>query len=244
MIKVDPTKHTHWYSPWNVPVAKVDSGETVSFTCQDTWNDVMVDTNTIQARAMHGYPINPVNGPVYVNGAMPGDTMKITIEDVRVTSDATLICNDIQVCKAFRKYITDDEVVKFPIKDGQADMFGVKVDLKPFPGCLGVAAAERMSTLDQGRHGGNMDCKYLTKGSILYLPVFAPGGLVATGDIHAYQGDGEIVGGLEVAGEVDLKLEVIKGITEPWPILETNDRWYAIVSADGPFPGFHHKKSA
>ena len=65
-----------------------------------------------------------------------------------------------------------------------------------------------------------MDCKYLTKGSILYLPVFAPGGLVATGDIHAYQGDGEIVGGLEVAGEVDLKLEVIKGITEPWPILE------------------------
>lgn len=53
MIKVDPTKHTHWYSPWNVPVAKVDSGETVSFTCQDTWNDVMVDTNTIQARAMH-----------------------------------------------------------------------------------------------------------------------------------------------------------------------------------------------
>lgn len=232
MVKVDPTKHTHWYSPWNVPVAKVDSGETVSFTCQDTWNDVMVDTKTIQARAMQGYPINPVNGPVYVNGAMPGDTMKITIEDVRVTSDATLICNDIQVCKAFRKYITDDEVVKFPIKDGKADMFGVIVDLKPFPGCLGVAAEKRMSTLDQGRHGGNMDCKHLTKGSVLYLPVFAPGGLVATGDIHAYQGDGEIVGGLEVAGEVDLKLEVIKGIAEPWPILETADRWYAIVSDD------------
>ncbi|MCB7059986.1 acetamidase/formamidase family protein, partial [Eggerthella lenta] len=74
-----------------------------------------------------------------------------------------------------------------------------------------------------------MDCKHLTRGSVLYLPVFAPGGLVATGDIHAYQGDGEIVGGLEVAGEVDLKLEVIKGIAEPWPILETNDRWYAIV---------------
>src|SRR5699024_2909525 len=105
MIKVDPTKQTHWYSPWNVPALRVEPGETVSFTCQDTWNDVMVDTKTIQARAMHGYPINPVNGPVYVNGAMPGDTMKITIEDVRVTSDATLICNDRQVSKAFRKYI-------------------------------------------------------------------------------------------------------------------------------------------
>lgn len=232
MIKVNPDKQTHWYSPWNVPAAYCESGDTVSFTCQDTWNDVMVTTDTIQARAMLGHPINPVNGPVYVNGAMPGDTMKITVEDVRVTSDATLICNDIQVSKAFRKYITDDEVVKFPIKDGIADMFGIKVQLKPFPGCLGVAAAERMSTLDQGRHGGNMDCKYLTKGSILYLPVFAPGALVATGDIHAYQGDGEIVAGLEVAGEVDLKLEVIKGRAEPWPILETEDRFYAIVSAD------------
>lgn len=232
MIKVDPSKQTHWYSPWNVPAAYCESGDTVSFTCQDTWNDVMVTTDTIQARAMLGHPINPVNGPVFVNGAMPGDTLKITIEDVRVTSDATLICNDIQVSKAFRKYITDDEVVKFPIKDGIADMFGVKVQIKPFPGCLGVAAAERMSTLDQGRHGGNMDCKHLTKGSILYLPVFAPGALVATGDIHAYQGDGEIVAGLEVAGEVDLKLEVIKERTEPWPILETEDRFYAIVSAD------------
>lgn len=232
MIKVDPSKQTHWYSPWNMPAAYCESGDIVSFTCQDTWNDVMVTTDTIQARAMLGHPINPVNGPVFVNGAMPGDTLKITIEDVRVTSDATLICNDIQVSKAFRKYITDDEVVKIPIKDGIADMFGVKVQTKPFPGCLGVAAEERMSTLDQGRHGGNMDCKHLTKGSILYLPVFAPGALVATGDIHAYQGDGEIVAGLEVAGEVDLKLEVIKGRTEPWPILETEDRLYAIVSGD------------
>ncbi len=232
MIKVDPKKQTHWYSPWNVPAAYAEPGDTVSFTCQDTWNDVMKDTDTIQARAMLGHPINPVNGPVYVNGAMPGDTIKITVEDVRVTSDATLICNDIQVSRAFRKYITDDEVVKFPIQDGIADMFGVMVETKPFPGCLGVAAEERMSTLDQGRHGGNMDCKYLTKGSVLYLPVFAPGALVAAGDIHAYQGDGEIVAGLEVAGEVDVKLELIKGRTEPWPILETADRWYAICSAD------------
>lgn len=232
MKKVDPSKQTHWYSPWNIPALYVDPGETVSFTCQDTWNDVMVDTNTIQARAMLGHPINPVNGPVYINGAMPGDTVKITIEDVRVTSDATLILNDNQTCKAFHPYITDDEVVKFPVKDGICDMFGVKVELKPFPGCLGVAGAERISTLDQGRHGGNMDCKLMTKGTVLYVPVLTPGALVATGDIHAYQGDGEIVGGLEVAGEVDLKLELIKGISERWPVLETEDRWYTIVSKD------------
>ncbi len=232
MVKVDASKQTHWYSPWSVPAAYADPGETVSFTCQDTWNDVMVSTDTIQERAMHGHPINPVNGPVYINGAMPGDTLKITIEDVRVTSDATLICNDRQTSRAFHKYITDDEVVKFPIKNGKADMFGTIVDLKPFPGCLGVAPAERMSTLDQGTYGGNMDCKKMTKGSVLYLPVAAPGGLVATGDIHAYQGDGEIIAGLEVAGEVDLKIDLIKGKTEPWPILETENRWYAIVSSD------------
>lgn len=232
MFRVDPSKQTHWYSPWSTPAGYVNPGEIVTFTCQDTWNDVMTTTSTIQERAMLGHPINPVNGPVYVNGAMPGDTLKITIEDVRVTSDATLICNDRQTSRAFHKYITDEEVVKFPIRDGKADMFGVIVDLKPFPGCLGVAPAERMSTLDQGSYGGNMDCKKMTKGSILYLPVCAPGALVATGDIHAYQGDGEIVAGLEVAGEVDLAFEIIKSRTEPWPILETEDRWYAIVSKD------------
>lgn len=59
----------------------------------------------------------------------------------------------------------------------------------------------------------------------------SPGKLVVTG-IHAYQGDGEIAGSLEAAGEVDLKPEVIKGVTEPCPILETDDRWYAIASCD------------
>lgn len=230
MFKVDPSKQTHWYSPWSVPAGFVDPGELVTFTCQDTWNDVMVTTDTIQARAMLGHPINPVNGPIYVNGAMPGDTLKIYIEDVRVSDHATLICNDRQTSRAFHKYITDDEVVMFPIKDGYADMFGVQVELKPFPGCLGIAPAERMSTLDQGYYGGNMDCKKMVKGTTLYLPVSVPGALVATGDIHAYQGDGEIIAGLEVAGEVDLRFEIIKGVQEPWPILETEERWYAIVS--------------
>ena len=232
MIKVDPKYQTHWYSPYNIPAAYVDPGEEVSFTTQDTWNDVMETTDTIQARAMLGHPINPVNGPVYVNGAMPGDTLKITILDVRPKSPATLICNELQTSRAFHKFITDDEVVKFPIEDGVADMFGNKVPLKPFPGCIGVAPEKKMSTLDQGNFGGNMDCKLITKGSILYLPVFVPGALVATGDMHAYQGDGEIVAGLEVAGEVDLKLDLIKGKSEPWPILETEDRWYCIATAD------------
>ena len=230
IYEVDPKKQVHWWSPYGVPAMKVPDGAEVLFTCQDTWNDVMVTTDTIQEVAMLGRPINPVNGPVYVEGAEPGDTLKITILDVTPTSDATLICNERQTSRPFHKYITDDEVVKFPIKDGKADMFGNIVDLKPFPGCLGIAPKVKFSTLDQGTFGGNMDCKYLTKGTTLYLPVEVPGALVSTGDIHAYQGDGEIVAGLEVAGKVLLKLEVIKGKQEPWPILETEDRFYAIVS--------------
>ncbi|MGI6160454.1 MAG: acetamidase/formamidase family protein [Christensenellales bacterium] len=77
-----------------------------------------------------------------------------------------------------------------------------------------------------------MDCKYLTKGTSLYLPVQVPGALLCTGDIHALQGDGEIVCGLEVPGKITLKVEVIKDKAEPCPMLETPERWYMLASED------------
>ena len=231
MKTVDFSKQVHFYSPYNVPALYVDSGETVLFQCQDTYNDLLTDPACPMGRAMAGTAQNPLNGPVYVNGAMPGDTLKITIEDVRVTSThATMVVTDSLVLKGFIEFVSDEEIIKIPVTDGVADVFGNKFPLKPFPGCLGVAPKEKVSTMFPGAHGGNMDCKKLTKGSEFYLPVAVPGALVTTGDIHAFQGDGEIVCGLEVAGEIVLKLEVIKGKCEKWPILKTDERWYVIAS--------------
>lgn len=231
MKAVDFSKQVHFYSPYNTPVLYVDSGESVLFKCQDTYNDLLTDENCRVGREMAGIALNPLNGPVYVNGAMPGDTIKITIEDIHITSDyATMVVNDSLVLKGFVPFVTDEQVIKIPLRDGFADVFGNKIKLDPFPGCLGIAPSEKISTMFPGAHGGNMDCKKLTQGSEFYIPVAVPGALVTTGDIHAFQGDGEIVCGLEVAGEVQLKLDVIKGRAERWPILKTKDRWYVIAS--------------
>lgn len=231
MEVVDISKQVHVYSPYNPVALRVASGTSVLFQCQDTYNDLLTDENSRVGRELAGIALNPLNGPVYVNGAMPGDTMKITIEEITVTSSqATMVVNDDLVLKGFLPYVTDEEVIKIPLSDGTADIFGNTVKLNPFPGCLGLAPKEKISTMFPGKQGGNMDCKKLTKGSVFYVPIAVEGGLVTTGDIHAYQGDGEIVCGLEVAGTVQLKLEVIKGKAEKWPILETEDRWYTIAS--------------
>ncbi|HHU53718.1 MAG TPA: hypothetical protein GXZ43_06575 [Clostridiaceae bacterium] len=230
MKTVDFSKQVHFYSPYNVLALYVDSGETVKFLCQDTYNDMLNGENCSTAD-MAGRTLNPLNGPVYVNGAMPGDTLKITIEDIHVTSShATMVVNDDLVLKGLTPFVSDEEIFKIPLKDGFADVFGNMIELKPFPGCLGISPAEKISSMYPGTHGGNMDNKKLTEGSELFLPVAVPGALVTTGDIHAFQGDGEIVCGLEVAGEIILKLEVIKGKVEKWPILKTNERWYVITS--------------
>lgn len=230
---VDISKQVHVLSPYNQAALHVDSGTSVLFRCRDTYNDLLKDESCRMGREHAGIPQNPLNGPVYVNGAMPGDTMKITIEEINVTSThATMVVRDNMVLKGFLPYVTDEEIIRIPIKGDTADVFGNPVKLAPFPGCLALAPLKKVSTMFPGRHGGNMDCKKLTKGSVFYVPVDVEGGLVTTGDIHAYQGDGEIVCGLEVAGTVRLKLEVIKGRAEKWPVLETADKWYTIASCE------------
>ena len=231
MKTVDKKYQVHYYSPYNEVALQVNSGESVVFQCMDTYNDLLPDEKSSVGRDMAGYALNPVNGPVYVEGAVPEDTMKITIEDVRVGSSyATMVVNDTLVLKGFVPYVCEERIVKIPIEGDEADIFGNRVKLRPFPGCLALAPEEKISTMFPGRFGGNMDCKVLTKGSVFYVPVQTAGGLVTTGDIHAFQGDGEIVCGLEVAGEIQLKLEVIKNTVDMWPVIETGDMWYTVAS--------------
>lgn len=224
--KVDPTIYSYRFSPYNRPTLYVDSGDTVQFEALDTYTNALTDEHTYLQDEM-----NPLSGPVYVRDAMPGDTLKITVEDIEVTGDATMFLEESSMI-FFGQFLERQTTVKIPIKDGYADMFGNKVKLDPMLGILGIAPKEKTPTMFQGVYGGNMDCKKLTKGTILYLPVQVPGALLSTGDIHAKQGDGEIVCGLEVPGIITLKVEVIKDKAEPWPILETPDRWYVIASTD------------
>jgi amidase len=81
-----------------------------------------------------------------------------------------------------------------------------------------------VTTMFGGEHGGNMDTRTIGSGCRVYLPVFIPGAMLAVGDLHAAQGEGEIfLSAVEIAGEVDLKVQVLKGVKLPTPLVETDE---------------------
>ncbi len=234
MKKVDPSKFTFDFSKDNAPALYAESGDTILFHAMDTYSDLLTSESCKPSTDMIGVPVNPLNGPVYINGAMPGDTLKITIEDIIVDSlYGTMHLNhDGKLgTKYFKKYVEGEHTFKIPIKDGIANLYGNMLECCPMIGDIGVAYdKEVISTMDPYRNGGNMDCKYLRKGTILYLPVFVEGALLSAGDLHAHQGDGEVVSGLEVPGKIQVRTDVIKNRCESWPVLETADRWYMLCS--------------
>ena len=73
-----------------------------------------------------------------------------------------------------------------------------------------------------GSHGGNMDCKLITKGTRLYFPVRVEGALLQMGDVHAAMGDGELCGtGIEIPAEITVRVSLLKNFELHWPVLET-----------------------
>src|SRR5690606_34634756 len=109
----------------------------------------------------------------------------------------------------------------------------LQIPVNKMIGVIGVAPeAEGVNCGTPGAHGGNMDNKMVTEGATLYFPVFAEGALFALGDLHAAMGDGEVsVSGVEVAGEVTVTLDVVKGMSLRHPMLENEEVFTQIVSA-------------
>ena len=120
------------------------------------------------------------------------------------------------------------------VRDGIAEFSpGIRIPCSPMIGVIGVAPAgeEAIPCGEPGSHGGNMDNTRIGAGTVLYLPVFQEGALLAMGDVHACMGDGEImVTGLEIPAEVDVQVEVLKGVSIRNPMLETEEACYTIAS--------------
>ena len=167
--------------------------------------------------------VNPTTGPVFVEGAQPGDILKVTIDAIDV-ADFGVACNE-------------DEIRLLPVKDGYADFLGkFQIPLNKMIGVIGVAPPAEEGAVNNatpGRHGANMDEKLIGEGAVLYLPVFAEGALFAVGDVHAIMGDGEVGGtGLEIPADVTVTLEVIKNWQPAWPLVETDEVFAMIVSKE------------
>jgi amidase len=178
--------------------------------------------------------LNPATGPIYIEGAEPGDLLKIKILDIAVAGKG--ISATVPDEGALGDQVTKSTVRIINIEDGYAILEGIRVPIEPMVGVIGVAPKEedgQLPTEVPWKHGGNMDTKDIKKGSTLYLPVNQKGALLALGDCHAAMGDGEICfTGLEVPAVVTLEVDVIKGKNIEWPLIETDEYTAVIASGD------------
>ncbi|MBS1132682.1 MAG: amidase, partial [Proteobacteria bacterium] len=172
-----------------------------------------------------------LTGPIFVNGAEPGDVLKITINRIVPRAYGTNF-NIPGMFGQFPKEFQDGQV-KYLYLDMERKIAeflpGIEIPLRPFPGTIGVARAEpgRYSSVPPGEYAGNMDIRELTEGTTLFVPVLVKGGLLWSGDSHAAQGNGEVnLTAIETAyKELNVTLEVIKGTKLDMPRIETKTHW-------------------
>jgi acetamidase/formamidase len=166
-----------------------------------------------------------LTGPVYVDGAAPGDALEVRILAIDFPIDY-----GYNGCSGFLPDNCDRsapaKIVPLDTKSMTAEFEpGIVIPLRPFFGSMGVApepAAGRVSSNPPGRHAGNLDNKELGVGSTLYIPVFAPGALFEIGDGHAAQGDGEVdQTAIETSLRGRVQLTVRKDMKLTWPRAET-----------------------
>src|SRR4051812_16587646 len=214
------------------PALEVEPGDTVPFETNDCFTGQIRSEDDLVTE-IDLSRINSATGPVAVRGAEPGDSLVAEILDVRPIEwgVATLIPGFGQLIDLVQAPLTR----LFQVEDGVIKMNDrVSFPAKPMVGVVGVATdGETLSNGLAGRHGGNLDDHFHGKGATIYFPVRQPGGLIAVGDMHASMGDGEICfTGVEIAGEVDVRFELVKGKQATWPVTELHDRWVPHATAD------------
>ena len=217
------------------PVATIDSGEIVTFDCLDASNGQVTASSTVDA--IHSFDmskLDQINGPIFVRDAKPGDVLEVEIIDIKIATwgwtaiipNFGLLHEEFPEAKLKIWQLDQDQAFAW-FKPNQ-----IRIPIRPFTGECGVARGlpGSFSTIPPYRTGGNIDTKYLTKGSKLYLPIECEGALFSIGDGHAAQGDGEVCGtAIETPVIVSVRLTVIRGesvnhVTSPCLLTRTEDR--------------------
>jgi len=242
--------HQHHFG-WDnslVPVETVAPGSTILFHCQDSGAGHFGPSSTVaDVGTLDFSKVNPVSGPIYVDGAEPGDALKITIDSFAPSGFGWTA--NIPGFGLLSDQFTDPALTLWKYDPGTLApaMFGAegRVPLKPFAGTIGNAPAEAgpHSVVPPRRMGGNMDIRDLAAGTTLYLPVEVAGALFSVGDTHAAQGDGEVCGtAIESRMDAVLTLDLVKGanlrmprFSTPGPVTRHLDaKGYEVTTGIGP----------
>lgn len=215
----------------NAYTKKVPAGTTITIETYDCFQN-QIQTPETEVAAIDWDKINPATGPIYVEGAQPGDVLKVKIDKIDIGDQGVMVVGPELGIMGDRFDQMQSKIL--PIKNDQVIFNDLELPLNKMIGVIGVApAGDGVNCGTPGAHGGNMDNKMVAEGATLYFPVFTEGALFGLGDFHAAMGDGEVsVSGIEVPGAATVTLDVIKGEALHHPLLENDDVFTQIVSAE------------
>jgi acetamidase/formamidase len=244
------TIHAH-HCGWDnsfAPAVRIAPGESLEFEVVDAAGGQLSPASTVDDVGRLDFArINPVSGPVYIDGAEPGDILKVTVLSFAPSGWGWTanIPGFGLLAEEFKEPAL--HVWRYDSRTLAPSAFGswARVPLKPFAGTIGVAPAEPgcHSIVPPRRVGGNMDLRDIAAGSELHLPVEVAGALFSVGDTHAAQGDGEVCGtALESPMSVALRFDLVKQSPLTFPRLITpgpvtrhlDERGYRVTAGIGP----------
>ena len=209
------------------PAVTVAPGSTIEIECLDSSAGQLTPSSTVEDVAKLDFgKVNPVTGPILVDGAEPGDTVSVKLVSFRPSGfgwTANIpgfgLLADQFADPALKVWSYEADALEPALFSDVA-----RVPLKPFAGTIGLALAEQghHSVVPPRRVGGNLDIRDLAAGSTLYLPVEVAGALLSIGDTHAAQGDGEVCGtAIESPMSVTVEVDLVKGEKLAFPRFTT-----------------------
>lgn len=233
-------EHYHTTLGSHEPVLRVASGSTIVTT---TVNAAGEDAEGKSVTSSG----NPMTGPFFVEGAKAGDALEVELRRIVPIGDTGFTYDIVAANVVDPAYVRTmpeprkltwqlDHArrVAMPRVEAGSRLRALELAFDPMIGCFGVAPdrGQAISTATSDHHGGNMDYRGFREGVLVRFPVFADGALFFIGDVHALQGDGEIVGtGIEVAAEVEFTLRVLEQHTIAWPQGEDGDFLFTVGNA-------------
>jgi amidase len=221
--------HTFYhFDPANPPAIRVAPGEEIVVEVQDAFGgerDIAKVPDPWTAE-WEGHPTPPATGPVYVEGARPGQTLVVDIVEIQTGPEGFLA---IQRNAGFlpERFLTP-RIKRIPIRGGAAHFDGIRVPVYPNFGTFSTTPASGGRAGIAGFHGGDLDQKEVAAGNRVYLPIFVPGALFGLGDPHAVISDGIACGtGVECAATARLRFSVLPR-TIPRPRIETSEALHIV----------------
>ena len=198
------------------PVVEVEPGDSVRFSVPNAgWH--LNASERFEPKEPELDTGHALAGPIAVRGALPGQTLVVTVDEVEVGAWGVTVT-------------PEEHAVDWELGKGIGRALGREVELAPFLGVLGMPPPEPgiHPTYPPRRSGGNIDCKELVAGTTLFLPIPVEGALFSAGDGHAAQGDGEVCGtAIEAPARAQLTLEFLDDLVLEWPVARIDGAWLA-----------------